>query len=414
MKPRQQLNLFAPESARSQMTDSIDLTLASLETYGATHRTWVVAWSGGKDSTCLVTMLVWLIVSGRLRAPERLIVCYADTRQELLPLYEVASDVIQDLEDRDIDVRRVMAPLDERFLVYMLGYGVPPPHNRFRWCTDKLKLQPMARMMAQIRDETGEKPLLLHGVRRGESEARDQRITVACSRDDAECGQGWYEQTLPDAVADKLGPILHWRQCHVWEWLDLWAPKPEFGGWETAQLAQAYGLERNQTKESASARTGCVGCPLVTEDRALSRVLRQPAWSYLSPLAELKPLYGRLREPGLRLRKPPGERTASGALVSKQERLGPLTMDARRMALDRVLDVQARVNDAARRLRRPRIDLLNAEEEARIRDLIAANTWPNKWDGTEPVGTETLMGLFRQPGSDLEDEDESDEVEATS
>lgn len=32
----------------------------------------------------------------------------------------------------------------------------------------------------------------------------------------------------------------------------------------------------------------------------------------------------------------------------------------------------------------PRVELINREEEARIRELIHANTWPNGWDGTEP------------------------------
>lgn len=388
---RQQPDLFVTDHQRLQMTDSIELTAASLLSFGGHYKTWVIAWSGGKDSTCLVTLLIWLIESGRVPAPEKLIVCYADTRQELLPLYEVAKDVIGDLEDRGIDVRRVMAPIDERFLVYMLGGGRPPPHNRFRWCTDKLKLQPMARMMEQIKAETGEKPLLLHGVRRGESEARDARISLACSRDDAECGQGWYEQTLSEAVCDKLGPVLHWRVCHVWEWLDNWAPREEFGGWETMALARAYGGEQDKEK---GARTGCVGCPLVSEDRALLRVLAQPRWSYLAPLTRLKPLYEALRAPQHRLRKPPGERTATGALVSKQERLGPLTMEARRWALSEVLAVQSEINESAARLGRPKIDLLDEEEHARILELIELDTWPQKWDGSEPVGDQSLMPLF--------------------
>ena len=34
--------------------------------------------------------------------------------------------------------------------------------------------------------------------------------------------------------------------------------------------------------------------------------------------------------------------------------------------------------------RRARVDLINAEEEARIRELIAARTFPDKWSGDEP------------------------------
>jgi DNA sulfur modification protein DndC len=65
--------------------------------------------------------------------------------------------------------------------------------------------------------------------------------------------------------------------------------------------------------------------------------------------------------------------------------MGPLTMDARRAALARVLDVQARCN----RLRPPGVepvDILEAAEVARIHELIAANTWPRRWTGDEPAG----------------------------
>jgi DNA sulfur modification protein DndC len=64
-------------------------------------------------------------------------------------------------------------------------------------------------------------------------------------------------------------------------------------------------------------------------------------------------------------------------------------MEARRFGLDVVLGVQREANAEAARLGRPAIDLVNTEEEARIRELMAANTWPNRWDGGgrgEPAG----------------------------
>lgn len=48
---------------------------------------------------------------------------------------------------------------------------------------------------------------------------------------------------------------------------------------------------------------------------------------------------------------------------------------------------------------RPLVDLLNAEEEARIRELIADGTWPNKWDGTEAIGDELLEKVFADGSS---------------
>lgn len=74
--------------------------------------------------------------------------------------------------------------------------------------------------------------------------------------------------------------------------------------------------------------------------------------------------------------------------------MGPLTFEARLMGLDRVLFIQTAVNNAADHLGRPRLDLLNAEEEDRIRELIAAGTWPNGWDGDEPTGDMPLDTIY--------------------
>jgi len=81
-----------------------------------------------------------------------------------------------------------------------------------------------------------------------------------------------------------------------------------------------------------------------------------------------------------------GERLKDGRLSSAPNRKGPLTMEARRYGLGVVLDVQARINALALESDRPLIDLINADEHRRILELIEANTWPDRWDGTEPRG----------------------------
>ena len=138
---------------RLQMTDSIRLTVESLAAYGAAHEHWALAWSGGKDSTALVTLVVWLIETARVPAPKTLTVLYADTRLELLPLALSAETIRDELKWHGqalaakgcaLDVRTVVAPMDKRFLVYILGRGVPPPNNNtLRWCTRQIKVDPM-------------------------------------------------------------------------------------------------------------------------------------------------------------------------------------------------------------------------------------------------------------------------------
>lgn len=69
-------------------------------------------------------------------------------------------------------------------------------------------------------------------------------------------------------------------------------------------------------------------------------------------------------------------------------------MDARRHGLSRILDIQARVNQSAGAAGLPQVSLIDAEEQARIMELIAANTWPQKWTGDEPVGDVLLDRCF--------------------
>jgi DNA sulfur modification protein DndC len=357
------------EAERLTMEHSIELTIESLEIYGPLHKHWVIAFSGGKDSTAVVTLIAYLIESGRVQAPQSLTVLYADTRMELPPLQAAAMNILEVLEKRGIKTQVVLPELDERYMVYMLGRGVPPAKNRFRWCTSQLKIDPMERALADLREQYGEKFLMLTGVRIGESAARDQRIAVSCSKDGAECGQGWYQEATPESVADVLAPCLHWRVCHVWDWLTFHAPGQ---GFPTQVIGEVYGGDE---KTEINARTGCVGCNLASKDTALDTVLKR-----------LRPLYADIIRPQYRLRKDGTDRRKDGTLAANPMRMGPLTMEARRMGLAEILAIQGEVNAVADALGRPCIDLINQEEHSRILELIEANTWPQKWTGNEIRG----------------------------
>jgi DNA sulfur modification protein DndC len=396
-----QIDIFAAGARRLQMTESIELTIQSLQAYGREHDHWGLAWSGGKDSSATLTLIMYLLDTGKIARPKSLTVFYADTRQELPPLAIAARHIMDELEERGIRCEVVTAPLDKRFMVYILGRGVPPPNNNtLRWCTRQIKIDPMEQALRDRLDELDGQILMITGVRQGESAIRDRRIEMSCGKDGAECGQGWYQQVLPNAKGLRgrlatLAPLLHWRVCHVWEWLKHWAPKAEFGDWSTAMIADAYGGDE---AEEINARTGCIGCALAQEDKALDSVLLLPAWSYLAPLKGLRPLWRELREPQHRLRKAGAEHLKDGSIAKNPQRMGPLTLEARLMGLERVLYIQSEINAAARQLGRPEIDLINAEEEARIRELIALQTWPQGWDGDEPIAT-TVMDVVYQNGA---------------
>jgi DNA sulfur modification protein DndC len=390
------LSLF--ETERLTLPKSIELSVESLKHYGSLYKHWAIAFSGGKDSAATVTLVAHLIETGKIPNPESLTILYADTRQELPPLHTSALNILDALKHRlqplfnegCFETRVVLPELDHRYFVYMLGRGVPPPSNTFRWCTPKLKVMSMERELEALRQERGEKFLMLTGVRIGESAARDQRIAVSCTKDGGECGQGWFQESTSKAIADTLAPIVHWRVCHVWDWLlraDLEL------GFSTFEIAQVYGQDVSDGAEPLNARTGCMGCPLVQRDAALDRVVAQPDWAYLAPLQRLRSLYGEIKKPKYRLRKH-GEVNKNGALAAKQNRLGPLHMEARRWMLEQIVGIQSEVNREAIAQGRPEISLINEKELARIEALMAANTWPDKWDGTEARGDMMCSEIF--------------------
>src|SRR5262249_22081040 len=137
----------------------------SLYAYGLRYRHWALAYSGGKDSSAMVALVAHFIATGQIPAPESLTVLYADTGLELPPLQAVAMQLLDVLRDRGIKTQVVKPALNERFYVYMFGRGVPPPKNRFRWCTPQLKIEPMELALSMLRASIGEKILMLTGVR---------------------------------------------------------------------------------------------------------------------------------------------------------------------------------------------------------------------------------------------------------
>lgn len=400
------------EGSRLTMTEATEKTVEALNVHLEQYEHLAVAFSGGKDSSATVTMIAHLIATGEVTQPKSLIVFYADTRLELTPLHQSAMGILQALEERGIETQIVKPEMDDRFFVYILGRGVPPPSNTFRWCTSQLKIEPMQKalesravalgMGEMVLDERRgrevyrgfgrEKILMITGVRLGESAARDERIVLSCSRDGAECGQGWLQQSARDGLNDTLAPLLHWRVCHVWDWLNLFQSDH---GFPTRMIAECYGGDE---ATEINARTGCVGCNLASRDLALETLLRKfpEQWGYLAPLHRLRGIYAEMKKPENRLRKW-REQRADGSLAANQGRLGPLTFSARRRFLAEIEQVQNEINISPGRdiTTQPFVSLISFDEKARIVELIEAETWPQGWNGDEMVGDQATDKMFR-------------------
>jgi DNA sulfur modification protein DndC len=359
---------------RSSLADAQALTVQSLQAYGADRSTWVVGYSGGKDSTATATFIDWAIGQGLIKRPEHLILVYSDTLMELPSLEHSAYALMDYLGAKGWQIRKGEPALEtkpaktERFFVTMLGRGYPPPNNRFRWCTQRMKVNKIESIYKSIADEYGTDYLGIDGIRKGESAVRDQRILTSCNKEDGECGQGWYHKTAHGA---KLSPILHWRVCHVWDWI---VEACFEHGYPIGGVIETYGVDITDdgVEEPLSSRTGCIGCPLVTAsnekhpkpDKALATIVEQDTWSYLAPFQRLSEVYWRLRwDDAFRHHKKNGQK-------------GCLTIAAREWALEEILLIQQESARLALEKGRLPYELVSQEEVTLIRKMIAERVFP--------------------------------------
>ena len=386
MRPLQ-LNMFTNE--RLSFDEALNLFIDNINSIGKSYKHWVIAWSGGKDSTTLLTLLITLLDTGQIECkPETIDVLYADTRAELLPLQVSAEKLMTQLKQRGVNVHIDMADLDKRFLVNVLGRGVSLPNNtRNRWCTRQIKIDPMNSKINELYKKYNEKMLTFIGVRQGESAIRDKRIIMSCSSNNTECGTGHLHEMINNEKSDKLSPILHFRTCTTWDWLKILAPMKKYGSWNTSLLAEAYGDYGEHSAEEKNSRTGCNACPLIKKDNALENILINPYWNYISPLRNLRIIYDEMRKPQFRLRKSGGHLILSGKLAKNQNRMGPLTLDARIYFLDKIKKIQQEINNNAILQSKSKIDLINKREEDRIIELINLKTFPKGWAGNEPLAS---------------------------
>jgi DNA sulfur modification protein DndC len=322
------------EPRTDRLDEAVGRAWEVLESLRETPR-WLLAFSGGKDSTTVLVLAVEFLRQQR-PAGVSLEILYADTLLEIPPMARHAegmlahAEALAEAEGLPLRVRRLRPPPDQTFWVLVLGKGYPVPSFRFRWCTDRLKVRPMRRAAEQGDPNA----VMLVGVREGESAVRDGRLRQACGR--GECGPAAVGKAGPFPA---VSPIREWRSCDVWDFLVFRAPG---WGWPTAGLWRLYG-------EDEAVRYGCWLCPLVRKDRAMQAAIaaadgERPALEALAAFRER--LLALSRDPGSRLPRPDG-------------RPGRLRREAREALLAALRELEERTG----------LSLLSAEEEARIRRI---------------------------------------------
>ena len=331
------------------------ITLARIiGAYKSDREPWIVGYSGGKDSTALVKLLFQSLLRVRgLRKPVTVIYC--DTGVEIPLASSLARKALSGLEREarrfDLPIRtRILSPsMNERFFVKVIGRGYPPPTDKFRWCTDRLRIDPVSRF---IESEQLESATVILGVR--ESESATRQLTLIENRTDHR-----FWKTQRGTTNRRLFmPILDYSIQDVWK-VNLLIDRPRsLMAKEVASLYADASAECPTVREvkgapCGKARFGCWTCT-VAKHGVTMRNLISHGEHRLEPLLR----YRLWLEKG---RNDPNNRWPTRR--NGQPGFGPMTLQWRRSALRKLLKAQEQSG----------MSLIDSQEIAEIHNEWAAD-----------------------------------------
>lgn len=354
------------------------------ESYLADGRPWVVAYSGGKDSTLVLQLVYETLIALGPKATKPVFVISSDTGVEppnvAAHVETVLAAVNANAVQRGLPVKceLVRPTLEEGFWAKLIGKGYPPPTRWFRWCTTNMKIKPSRRAIDKIVAEHGSVVLLL-GSRRAESSARATRMDGR--RTNLRNLNPHHE--IPNAFVST--PIADWSDDEVWSHLYENNPPP-WGAPHDQMLTlyrQALGGECPivmdlNTPSCGGSRFGCWVCTVVKVDKSMEGFISSGE-DWMAPLAQFRDWLKWYREQDC-------VRMAVRRDGSKGP--GPFTADARRTILKELL---AREKELLERNGKVGLRLISDQELLHIQ-----RAWSLEFDLEN-----SALALVREAGRDL-------------
>lgn len=319
--------------------------------YKYDNRPWLIGYSGGKDSSLLVSLVIEMVM--RLPEKERskkIFIVTSDTGVEnpIVKNYMHSSSAkINDFSKKcnaNIKAEIIYPEIAQSFwsLVIGLGYPTPEPPG-FRWCTERLKILPMNRYTNNIIEQLGEIILLL-GVRKAESLTRKRSIT---SRE-IEGKLLVPHSDIPKAYI--YNPLTEIKNELVWEYLlkdngvSPWGVdmKYLFSLYQGENLGEEQSVigqvDKDKIPVTGNSRFGCWCCTIVKVDKSLQRFIDNGA-KELEPLRKFRDWLVSIRQnPEFRDNK-----RRNGKVYQKangEYGFGPFKLSARHEILKRLLILQ--------------------------------------------------------------------------
>jgi len=368
---------------------------------------WVVGYSGGKDSTASL-QLIWKAISG-LPKEQRTKTIHVISTDTLVENPVIAAWVAHSLEcirlaaeqqNLPIQAHRLTPSLENRFWVNLIGKGYPAPRNRFRWCTDRLKISASTKFIQELSEANGEAILVL-GQRRGESSARNKVMDEY---------QGSTRDRLSRNKDPRLSrvwvylPVETWTSDDVWEYIitesNPWGVDNQelFNIYRGATAdAECPVVVDTTTPSCGDSRFGCYVCTMVTQDKSMQAMVQndeQKAW--MQPILFFRNTQLATADRDVRdFQRMNGQlKVFNGSLVH-----GPYLQVKREELLKELLLTQKAVREAGSHVGYLNVELISIEELDEIRRI-----WVEDKGEIEDLVPRIYEQVYGQPypGKDIE------------
>ncbi|MEM9955630.1 MAG: DNA phosphorothioation system sulfurtransferase DndC [Chloroflexota bacterium] len=265
--------------------------------YLETRLPLVIGYSGGKDSTATV-QLVWnalaQIPREQLEWPVYIIA--SDTLVETPVIVDhlnvTLSKMNKSAEEQGLpfEAHKVVPKTTDTFWVNLIGRGYPAPTQKFRWCTERMKIQPANQFILDRTEEFGQVVMVL-GSRKAESASRAQIINREEEKRSVTGSELRYHNVIRKAYV--YTPIQEWLVDDVWTYL-LQVPSP-YGGDNRALQAMYRSANQDEcplviddtTPSCGNSRFGCWTCTVVTRDKSMEAMIDN-GQEWMLPLLEFR------------------------------------------------------------------------------------------------------------------------------
>jgi DNA sulfur modification protein DndC len=370
------------------------------EIYLSDGRPWVVGYSGGKDSTTAL-QLIWTAIAA-LPPEERtkpIYVISSDTLVETPVVSNYIDVSLQRIADAAVEqgmpfiTQKVVPDVDRSFWVNLIGRGYPAPSRRFRWCTERLKIEPANDFIRSRVAEFGEVIMVL-GVRRQESATRAQVMSLHR----IEGSRLSKHSSLLNAFV--YAPIAEFSTDDVWTYLlqnaSPWGNdnRDLVAMYRNAASGECPLVVDTSTPSCGNSRFGCWVCTVVERDKAMEAMI-DSGEEWLTPLLEFRDKLSATQDPTRKLEfRDFRRRTGNVSFIKETDRVmpGPYTMDFRRKLLRELLETQQQVAKEA-----PAGDAPILIHEAELHEI--RRLWRSErgdWEDSVPRIVRETLG--RDPG----------------